>query len=225
MQNVHDGHRARLKQRYREQGLDGFSDLHVLELLLFFCVPRGDVNPLAHRLLERFGSLAGVMDAAEEDLLSVKGVGANCALMLKLVPQMSRRYLISANGDKPVLDTPDKLGGFVMPYYYGAKEERFYLVSLDAKLRLLGVDLLSEGDGMSTPLSVRKLMATALERKAVHAVVTHNHPSGSLTPSEEDIVLTRQIRTALKMMNVDMVDHIIATDENYFSMANGGYFN
>lgn len=225
MANVHDGHRARLKERYRDQGLDGFSDLHTLELLLFFCIPRGDVNPLAHRLLERFGSLAGVMEATEEELLSVKGVGENTALLLRLMPQMSRRYLISSKGSKPVLDTPDKLGEFVLPHFYGAKEERLYLISLDAKLRLLGIDLVSEGDTTSAALSPRKLVTVALDRKAVNVAMTHNHPSGSVLPSEEDMTVTRQIRTAMKMMNIEMVDHIIAADGSYFSMARSGFFN
>ncbi len=224
MNNVHDGHRGRLKERYVEYGLDSFSELHVLELLLFFCIPRGDVNPLAHRLLERFGSLAGVMDASEQELMSVKGVGSNTAMFLRLIPQFSRRYLISRNEKGAILDTADKSGEFIVPYYFGVEEERIYLISLDARLRVLSVDMVSGGDVSSAQISVRKLVACAIDKKAVNVILAHNHPSGALHPSDEDAAVTRQVRTAMKMMGIEMVDHIIVANNEYSSMALGGYF-
>ncbi len=222
MGNVHDGHRKRLKDSYRENGLDTFSDLHVLELILFFSIPRGDVNPLAHELLNRFGTLAGVLEAKEEELLEVDGVGENTAFLLKLLPEISRRYRISRNGDRPLLDTVDRVGAFAVPLFDNLGEERAYLISLDTGLRLIGVDLLSQGEPGGVEMSIRRAVEIAIHRKAANVILTHNHPSGSLQPSREDELATRQLRLSLRVMGIQLVDHLIVAGERYLSLNQSG---
>ncbi len=223
MSNVHDGHRSRLKERYREQGLDTFSDLNALELLLFYAIPRGDVNPLAHRLLDRFQTLSGVMDASVRELCQVDGVGDNTALLLKLVPEMSRRYRISRNGEHPVLDTARRAGEFIVPFFHGQREERLYLITLDPALRVIAVDLMAEGIPNEVTVHTRKFLEICLNRKASRAMLAHNHPSGNPLPSSEDEAITRELRLSLRMVGVELVDHLIVADDMALSMMECGY--
>ena len=222
MSSAHDGHRARLKQRFLEEGIDSFQPHEVIELLLFYAVPYKDTNALAHRLVEEFGSIAGIMDAPFEELTGVSGVGENMATLLKLIPALSRRYSISRSADAGVVNSSAEAGRYLIPYFVGRTNEMALLLCLDAKGKVLGVERISEGSINATLLDVRKIVSAAIKYGASAAVLAHNHTSGIAVPSREDIAATKKAKTALEAVDVVLLDHVIVAEEDFVSMAQSG---
>lgn len=221
---VHDGHRERLKERFRMEGLQNFNELHVLELILFYAIPRRDTNLIAHALLDRFGSLPAVLDARLDDLAAVPGVGENAALLLQLFPQVMRRYLRDSGENGHILYTTDQCGQYLIPYFLGAREEKVYLLCLDAKCKALGCYLLHEGSVNAAAVSVRKAADTAIRANATSVILAHNHTSGIALPSEEDRETTYTIRNALNGIGIQLIDHIIVAGGDFVSLADDGFF-
>ena len=217
---LHDGHRQRCKQRFLRTGAEGFDDHQLLELLLFYAIPRCDTNETAHRLLKRFGSLQGVLYAAPEELSAVEGVGENAAVLLSLVPQIWQRSLQGA--PERILNSVDKCGEYFADLLSGSRREMLWQVCLDGKGKVLSSRCLAEGDVSMAAVSVRQVVEYALRAGAVAVVLAHNHPSGVALPSQEDCATTRLIRDALRTMNIQLVDHIIVADRDYVSMAASG---
>ncbi len=216
---MHEGHRARVKKRFLEEGLDHFSDIQALELLLFYALPRVDTNPIAHGLLDRFGSLSQVLEASPEELCKVPGVGENGALLLNLIPQMGRFYMTDRAKSATILTSLEQCAEFLVPRFFGRKLETVFLLCLDAKCKVLCCKELGEGSVNSTGLSIRRVVETALGVNASSVVLAHNHPSGLAIPSPEDIQTTRRIAMALQAVEITLVDHIIVADDDYVSIA------
>ena len=219
---LHDGHRDRIKRRFRTNGADVFDDYQLLELFLFYCKSREDTNPLAHRLMNRFGTLSGVFDASYEDLLKVDGVGEHVATAIRLMPQLMRRYEMARSDIKGILYTTRDIGAFLQPYFFGARNETIYLISLDAKGKVLNCDQLGEGTLNAANLSSRKLVETALSNRASSVVLAHNHTSGIAIPSQEDVTTTLMMRDILRAMGIELVDHLVVADGDYTSMKDSG---
>ena len=225
MENVvHKGHRQRLRQQFQNGGLDSFSDVQTLEYLLTFSIARGDVNPLAHALLQRFGSLANVLDASAEDLQQVPGVGEHTAALLTLMPQLFRRYSICKSEKKPILSSTEKIASYLMPFFHGAVEEQFYLVCMDAKCKVLDCRMLFSGGLNAVSVNIRKVVETALRHHASSVILAHNHPWGVALPSREDEAVTREIESALELVGVRLADHMIVSDEDCVSLRESGFF-
>lgn len=220
--SVHDGHRQRKREQFRQHGLDSFADHEVLELLLFYALPRRDTNPIAHDLLQRFGSLEQVLAAPVEELAKVPGMGENAATLLKLVPQVTRRARISSIAQERVLDTTERIGAFFVEQFVAEANEIMYQLCLDAKGRMLSCHRISEGDASSVSLNMRKIVETTLRSNAVLVALAHNHPSGIALPSQEDKVATRMVQEALETIGVRLVDHIIVADDDFISMRQSG---
>ena len=216
---MHEGHRARVKKRFLEEGLDHFSDIQALELLLFYAVPRADTNPIAHRLLEHFGSLSQVLEANPEELKKISGVGENGALLLNLIPQMGRFYMTDRASAPGVLTTLEQCAQYLMPRFFGRKLETVFLLCLDAKCKVLCCREVGEGGTNSACISIRRVVETALGVNATSVVLAHNHPSGVALPSPEDIQTTRRVAMALQAVEIVLVDHIIVADDDYVSIA------
>ena len=176
---VHEGHRDRMKREFLQGGLRHFSEPRVLELLLFYSRLQGDVNPLAHRLLEAFGSLSGVLDASPADLAKVPGVGENTVVLLKLIPAVAARYLASRTSADVIISDSASLRTLFLPYFFGARHEMSFLACFDGKLKLLGVRLLSEGSPSANEISLRKIATEALALGAT-AVVLDEFRDGKL---------------------------------------------
>lgn len=221
---IHDGHRDRMKQEFLQGGLSAFSDVRALELLLFYSRLRGDVNPTAHALLDTFGSLAGVLDAEPEQLLTVPGVGENTAILLKLVPALAAKYLASRADSDTIVRTSRDLQAIFAPHFFGAKNEISCLACFDAKLKLLGVRKLSEGTPLGTEIGVRQIATAALSLNATAVVLAHNHPSGLASPSDEDISTTRYVHGVLRSLDITLYDHVILADDDMVSLRDSGYF-
>lgn len=223
--NVHKGHRARMKRRFLEHGLESFEDHHVLEILLFYALPRVDVNPLAHNLLKQFGSLAAVFDAPLDELEKVEGIGRNAATLIKLIPQVARRYMISRASLSDILDSSEKAGRYLLPRFFGERDEVVYLVCLDAKCKVLNCRLMFRGSVNSASVSIRKIVETALSFNATSVILAHNHTSGIALPSREDQITTRRIEEALRAVDITLADHIIVADDDFVSLADSGFFH
>ena len=219
--SIHDGHRQRLKDRFLREGLDGFTDIQVLELLLFYVVPRKDTNPIAHDLLDRFGSLARVLDAPVIRLTEVNGISENGATFLKLVREIERRYALS-QGEEIILNTIEDCCEYLTRFFKGKRNETVFLLSLDAKLKLLSCREVGEGSVNYASVPIRRCVEMALEDGATSVILAHNHPSGLAVPSTDDVVTTRRLAMALSAVEIQLVDHIVVADDDYVSMVQSG---
>lgn len=217
--NVHGGHRARLKERYREHGLDNFNDVNVLELLLFYAVPRRDTNALAHSLLEEFGSLKNVLEADIEELRRVKGVGDSAATLLSLIPAISRRYMIEREDVGSAPQNTDTLGRYLVAQYMYQKYESLRLLCLDNRYCLIKNVELNRGAVDRVEFSLRLIVQTALKYNATQVVLAHNHVGAYPTASPQDIMGTEKIGQALRDVGIKLLDHIIVSGELYMSLA------
>ena len=219
---VHDGHRDRLKSRFAEHGLESFNDINALELLLFYAIPRKDTNVMAHDLVDRFGSLSGVFDASLRELTEVPGIGENTALLIKLIPQMMKKCQLSKVNDIRVFRSSNDLGRFLVPRFMDERDELALLLCLDSRKSLICCRVLNRGVVNAVDITVRRLVELALKNKAASLVLAHNHPEGIALPSREDEAFTRKAGEALRLMGMELVDHIIVAGDRYFSMRDSG---
>ena len=215
---IHTGHRGRVKEEFLTRGIEGWPDHRVLELVLFYAIPQGDVNPLAHELIDRFGSLSGVLDALPEELMKVKGMGEHSSTMLKLFPAVMGRYLEGRTGPGQIVHTVEEAGHVLAPYLYGARNERAYILCLDAKEKVLGVRKLSEGNNRNSDVTIRRAAEECLALRATFCYLAHNHVSGVALPSPEDVNTTQVIRAALEPLGVRLVDHLVFVDGDLVSI-------
>lgn len=223
--SVHTGHRQRLRQRFEAEGLDHFTDVQVLELLLFYCIPRQDTNALAHQLLRQFGSLSQVLETGLDELKTVKGIGDNAAVFLKLIPAVARYYAVNKGQlqDAPLLTT-EALGNYLLNYFHGQSNETVFLLCLDAKCKPLCCPKIGEGSVNSAGVPIRRVVEAALGANATTVVLAHNHPSGIALPSHDDILTTRRIAAALDAVEVVLADHLVVADGDFVSMLQSGYY-
>ncbi len=219
---VHDGHRERKRAQFLAHGLDAFADHETLELLLFYAIPRRDTNPIAHALLDHFGSLSAVFSAPAEELMKVPGVGESAAVLLRLVPQLYRRSRLSSPDCPTILTSTASVGAFFLERFAGERNEILYQACLDGKGKVLCCRKVSEGSAGGAEINVRRVVENALNTNATSVVLAHNHPSGIALPSHEDFVATKRISDALGAIGVALVDHIIVADGDFVSMADNG---
>lgn len=216
--SIHAGHRERIRERARREGLAAFSEHEVLELLLTYTIPQKDVNPLAHALIDRFGSVSNVFGADENELMQVNGVGRNAALLLSLMPQLMRYYQMNAQGDKPVISNLAQAKQYCAPLFLGARQERLYMVCLNKNGQVRYMTLLHTGTVDEVALYPRVVVQTALRHDAHAVLLAHNHPSGMIEPSMADTKATLAVTRALETMNIAMVDHLIFAGGETYSM-------
>lgn len=214
----HDGHRQRLRERFMAEGLDNFTQEQVLELLLFYGIPRIDTNEIAHDLIAHFGSLSQVLDAPVKELMKVSGIGESAAVLLHLISETSRYYQINRMMHEKVLNTMEKCAQYLIPHFVGRRNETVFLLCLDAKCKLLCCREISEGTVNAAGVSVRKVVEAALAVNATSVIMAHNHPSGVAVPSAEDVLTTQRIAEALRTVDIILADHIIVSDDDYVSI-------
>lgn len=227
LSSIHQGHRVRMKERFCREGLDNFNDINALELLLFYCVQRKDTNPLAHRLLEQFGSFSKVLDASRDELMQVEGVTENIAVYLSLMRDMSRYYnKLKQNEQIKVVGSVTECAQLLRPNFIGRKDEVVFVLCLDAKCQVICCDMVSQGTANSAPFPFRKVVELMIKSKAASVIISHNHPGGIAVPSPEDIAVTKRLAGLLSDIEVVLVDHIVfADDGDYVSMVQSNYFD
>ena len=214
----HKGHRQRMKQRFAETGLMGFSDHNALEMLLYYAIPRKDTNLIAHELITHFGSYTGVLEASREELMQIKGISEHTATLISLVTQMNKRYLECKSVESKKINSSEAAGKYFVAKFAYEQNECAFAMLLDEKMRILNCRKISQGVVNGTEISIRALCELALKFKAKCVIISHNHPSGVLMPSTEDEQCTHAIKNALKVIDVQLVDHIIVAGEKYISL-------
>lgn len=219
---VHDGHRERVKSRFREAGANAFDDHNLLELLLFYAVPRRDTNELAHELINRFGSYSAVLEASIDELMTVDGIGESAAVLIKLVPEMNKRYMHRNNADDSAISTSSAAGKYFLAKFAYETVEVAYAMFLDSKNRIISCREISRGVVNGTNISVRAIAEQALACKATSVIIAHNHPDGVPVPSAEDELTTQKIKVALSTVGIRLTDHIVVSGEQYVSFVDYG---
>ena len=202
MGNVHEGHRARLKKRFLTEGLDNFEPHQVLELMLFYAIPQKDTNPLAHELINRFGSFAGVLDASVQDLMSVDGIKESTATYLKMFTSVFRVYEQTENQKEFCYDPLEKIAQFAKKQFIGLTRERVYALFLNNRLQKIDCFMVSEGTVNSAPVLPRIIAQKAFQLEASSLVLMHNHPQGIAVASPDDLRLTRVIEQACNVIGI-----------------------
>lgn len=214
----HTGHRERMKAEFLVRGLEGWPDHRVLELLLFYTIPQGDVNDLAHELVERFGSLAGVLDASVEELKKVKGVGDHTAVFLRMLPAVLGRYQGARTRLSAIINSPEEAYAWLEPYFFGARNEMVYVLCMDGKRQVLGVRKVAEGSIELAEVNTRRIAVEAIGLRAVQIYVAHNHVSNLAIPSQADWLTTDTLRGALRPIGIELIDHLVFVDGDMVSL-------
>lgn len=219
--NLRAGHRERLKNRFLTDGLDSFELHNALELLLFFAIPRRDVNETAHLLVDTFGNLVNIFDAPIEELMKVKGISRNSALLIKIVPQLCSLYYSQKVEDQPTDadNITEYIGKKLIAKYISQVNEVACLICLDNRLRICYFGEIGEGTNDSVAILTRKIVEISIRCNASSIILAHNHPSGLAIPSAKDRRTTAQIFTALAGVSIKLLDHIVVARDEYTSMA------
>ena len=215
---THDGHRMRMRNRFLNEGIDSFEPHEILELLLYYAIPRRDINALAHSLIEHFGSLGNVFDADVSSLKEIPGIGENAAILISLIPQLSRVYNLSKWDRQATLASVDAVGQYAVAMYTGKKNEEFGIICLDSNRRVHYSGTVITGTVNQAEAYPRLIVAEVLKHNAVNVVLTHNHPNGSVMPSANDREATKNIVNALEAIDVNVLDHIFVSGERFNSM-------
>ena len=214
--NVHEGHRQRMKKYFVQNGFKGLEEHQILEMILFYAVPRRDTNLMAHRLLDRYGSIAKVCDAPIDTLRNDFGLSESTAVLLKMIPEMARVYSESKHTAE-IIDL-DNAADILRSKFIGANVEKVALALGTANGRLIMCDIVCEGSINATEMPIRKIVDLALRHNAKYAYVAHNHPSELCLPSRPDLETTRMLSETLYSIGVVLADHIIFTDTDSFSI-------
>lgn len=211
--SLHRDHRTRLRKRFHDGGTDAMAPHELLELMLTYARPRVDTNPTAHRLIERFGSLGGVLSASEDELMTVPGVGQETALLIRLFAAVRRSVNLEtdAAGGMPVLDSISGVIAYARPLFADATQECARLLLLDNGLRLIECRAIAEGTVNSVYVSIRMAVETCLFKHASSVVLIHNHPSGQPNPSAADLEMTHRLQSVLEAIGITLKEHIILT--------------
>ena len=220
---LHDGHRDRLREKILKTGIESLQPHEVLEYLLFGVIPRKDTNAIAHELINTFGSFSDVLNTDIDRLMVVKGMTRNAAIFLNTLPKTLALYTDDFNKERQNLSGRGKARAFMKSHVYGSGVEMVVIAALDARDNLIRIERMQKGTGASVPLPIRDVVDFALRTNACSILIGHNHPSGDINPSQNDINLTLEISKMLKNIKVVLQDHFIFGDNKYYSFEENGY--
>ena len=211
----HEGHRARMRKRYRAEGFYNFEDHQFLEFLLFYSHPRRDTNELAHLLLEHFGSFARVLDASVEELIKVSGIGEHSAIFLKALPEACRRYRLDKLENTRNIQTIDDAGKFLVEYYMPLEYEQVTMILMDNRQKMISFEIIHDGSANSSDINIRRIVEIALAKGAASVILAHNHPSGELIPSDADLATTKHLINTFKSIDLHLKEHILVANGRF----------
>jgi DNA repair protein RadC len=216
------GHRQRLREKFLKGGLKGFLDYEVIELLLILGTPRRDCKQQAREALEKFQSLRGVLEAPADELQEIKGIGPRNIVALRFIQEVSRRFLKDRMMSKPYCHSSEEVFDYLYHALRDLKKEKFKVLFLDAKNRILEEKTVFEGTVDSSVVYPREIMKEALRSNSSSLIFVHNHPSGDPEPSVSDREITKELVFAANIMQLKVLDHIIIGNNCYFSFADEG---
>jgi DNA repair protein RadC len=215
---MHKNHRERIKKRFLIEGFENFEPHNLLELLLFYAIPQKDTNELAHALLQRFGSLEGVFEASVEELMSVPGIKEHSATLIRMIPAYARRYCNEKNPTDQNFFSIKEIGNYLLRYYRNIEQETTVLLLLDNKGNLIELVKIYEGPFHSPRIGMKEILDTVLRKPTSVAVLSHNHPSGVPLPTNSDILKTKAIEEALRMVDIRLLAHILVAGNAYLDI-------
>lgn len=215
--NIHEKHRERMKSLFLKNGLDAFSEVEKLEFLLFFSVPFKDTNPLAHKLLDEFKSLSGVLEASYDSLIAVEGVGHHTAIFLSALHEYITQYY-RGKSNTTILDSSVKTKQFCKDLFVAQKTESFLIICLGNDNSVINTKFITSGSANSVNVEIKDISKFAFNNNCERIMVAHNHPTGKAIPSDNDISYTASIILGLSLNDIDLVDHIIVGTDNVYSM-------
>ncbi len=220
----HEGHRERMRKKFLKTGFETFEPHEILEMLLFYSVPRKDTNELGHMLIKEFDTFRSVCDADINELMKIKGITENSAVLIKMIPQLAKAYM--ASQEKNVyLKTTKAMSEYFVNRFLGETSERVRVVCLNDKLMLINETVIAEGSPGDVRINVRKIVEFTYQNKCENIVIAHNHPNGDALPSSDDIRATREIYKILKPIGVNLIDHIVVSGNDATSLKDSGAFS
>ena len=218
IKNIHADHRQRMKARFLSHGFSAFEQHEMLEMLLYYALPRKDTNAIGHKLIEHFGSISAVFDAPVEKLCEVSGVSEHTAILIKMIPALAKEYITDSNRGKENFSDYDDAGQFFVSKFIGETHEKLYAVYLDNGMHLLGCSLIGEGDVNCSNVSVRKIISEALAYDASFVMLGHNHPNGTVIPSGDDLNVTNSCDIAMNVVGIRLSEHYIVAGNKYMGI-------
>ncbi|MBQ4016459.1 MAG: DNA repair protein RadC [Oscillospiraceae bacterium] len=217
------GHRERVRRRFLDEGLDGFKDYEALEMLLFYAVPRQDTKVIAKRLIDQFGSLQAVFHTPPERLMQEAGLTEATAALIAMLPQLARKIEEQQAQENARIRSTLDAGRDVIAMFRSRQDESVRILCLNASGKVFRRARIAEGDVNAVHFPIRKLVEEALACKAVSVILAHNHPGGTMAPSQEDLDATKAAKAALETVGIRLLDHLIVAGDNYCSLREEGY--
>jgi DNA repair protein RadC len=218
MGSIHAGHRKRMRERYAKHGLVGFSDHEILELLLFYALPRRNTNEIAHALLNRFGSLREIMRADPIELCKISGVSKQTSLFLHLLLDVCTLYGLQSHDNRPVFHTIDDVAQYVLPFYENKTLETPAVLLLDKKFRPLHLEFMEAGALQNVSVAADVVVRQLFHYNAAYFVLFHNHPASDKTSSEADLLVTRKWQYLFSQIGRPMLDHVLVTEKTFSTL-------
>ena len=217
------GHRERVRRRFLDEGLDGFKDYEALEMLLFYAIPRQDTKVIAKRLIDQFGSLQAVFHTPPDRLMQEAGLTEATAALIAMLPQLARKIEEQQAQENARIRSTLDAGRDVIAMFRSRQDESVRILCLNASGKVVRRATIAEGDVNAVHFPIRKLVEEALACKAVSVILAHNHPGGTMAPSQEDLDATKAAKAALETVGIRLLDHLIVSGDNYCSLREEGY--
>lgn len=219
-----NGHRERIREKYLKNGINSFQEYEILELLLTYAIPRKDTKDLAKNLLKKFGSIEKVITAKKEELEEVEGLGKASISFLKLMGELPHIFYENSlrNTDIITIKSKENLLKFLRSKIAFEKIEKFYVLYLSNSNELIAYNEKSYGTLDKSAVYPREIYKDVLKYDAKAIILAHNHPSGSAKPSKSDMDITKEISNGLKNFDALLLEHIIITENSYFSFLEEG---
>jgi DNA repair protein RadC len=215
---IHEGHRQRLMKTVHEVGLYGLSDIQKVEFLLFYIFPRGDVNPLSHRLLDRFGNIANIIDAEVEELMEIDGIGERGARAIVCLRQIFEEVTDSRSARYASIEEVETFCDYFEELLRFLTVENMYIIGIDNDFKVLQKKRLTEGSVKNVGIVPQRITSFAVSSKATGIILAHNHPNGSCMPSDKDIESTEKLRFLLNTLGVTLVEHVIVGSNGIYGI-------
>lgn len=219
---IHAGHRQRVIDKYIKCGIDAFAEHEILEMILYYSIPQADTNPIAHRLIDEFGTLENVLNASVDELMLVDGVGKRSATLITLFRAVNLHKDKKLKESRMFFRQDYEIGKYCIKYFKSHIDEEAIILCMDNSFNLKKLEVISNGTFNETAMYLSKIAQIALNTRAPLVVIAHNHPGGNLDPSPHDMFFTRKLFDLLDSMKITLYDHIICNEHHYISMAERG---